>query len=93
MDHADQLTARQAQFHFDQHPQDIPVILSFFLDVMLYQPLTARELADLEQEESKAPTYPGLSPLAVEQVTNKSKVQWTTAKLKDAKVFFFLFFF
>lgn len=86
MDHADQLSARQAQFHFDQHPQDIPVILSFFLDVMLYQPLTARELSDLQQEESKTPTYPGLSPLAVEQVTNKDKVQWTTSKLKDVKV-------
>jgi proteasome component ECM29 len=53
---------------------------------MLYQPLTARELADLQQEESKVPTYPGLSPLAVEEVTNKGKVQWTTSKLKDTKV-------
>lgn len=86
MDPGEQLTARKNVFHFDENPQDIAVITSFFLDVMLYQPLTARELAEQQGEESKAPKYPGLSPLAVEDVTNKGKIQWTTAKLRDAKV-------
>ncbi|GAN03092.1 proteasome-associated protein ECM29 homolog [Mucor ambiguus] len=85
MDHGEQLTARTALFHFDENPNDISVILSFFLDVMLYQPLTAREIAE-QEEESTAPKYPGLSPLAVEEVTNKGKMQWTTSKLKDAKL-------
>ncbi|CEP12173.1 hypothetical protein [Parasitella parasitica] len=85
MDHGEQLTARNALFHFDENPNDIPVILSFFLDVMLYQPLTAREIAE-QQEENTTPKYPGLSPLAVEEVTNKGKVEWTTSKLKDAKL-------
>ncbi|KAI8639177.1 proteasome stabiliser-domain-containing protein [Parasitella parasitica] len=85
MDHGKQLTARTTMFHFDENPDDIPVILGFFLDVMLYQPLTAREIEE-QQEENTVPKYPGLSPLAVEEVTNNGKVQWTTSKLKDAKL-------
>lgn len=86
MDPGKQVSARKEVFHFDENPQDIPIILSFFLDVMLYQPLTARELSEQQGEEGKAPNYPGLSPLAVEEVTNKGKIQWTTAKLRDAKL-------
>ncbi|RCI02581.1 hypothetical protein CU098_001872 [Rhizopus stolonifer] len=82
MDQGKQLTARKEVFKFDQTPQDVPVILGFFLDVMLYQPLTARELAD---EENKF-KYPGLSQRAVDDVTNKGKIEWTTAQLKDAKL-------
>ncbi|KAI8875721.1 ARM repeat-containing protein, partial [Backusella circina FSU 941] len=77
MDHAEQLRARKEIFNFGEN--DVPVILAFFLDVMLYQPRSARD----EEEE---PTFPGLSALAVEEVTNKGKVQWGLATLRDAKL-------
>ncbi|KAI9480308.1 MAG: proteasome stabiliser-domain-containing protein [Benjaminiella poitrasii] len=92
MEHEVQLTARQNIFHFDQQPDDVTVILSFFLDVMLYQPLTAREIISDQQDEngqqqgSTANKYLGLSPAAVEVVTNKGKINWTTSKLKDIKL-------
>jgi proteasome component ECM29 len=86
MDHGEQLAARDNFFHFNENPKDVAIIMSFFLDVMLYQPLTAREIADLEQDSENQPKYPGLSPIAVEEVTNKGKVEWTTSKLKDVKV-------
>jgi proteasome component ECM29 len=76
MDHADQLRARKEIFDFDEN--DVPVILAFFLDVMLYQPRTARD--------DEEPRFPGLSELAVEEVTNKGKVNWGLATLRDAKV-------
>lgn len=88
MDHGEQLTARDNVFHFNENPKDVAVILNFFLDVMLYQPLTAREIADREEDSENQPKYPGLSPIAVEEVTNKGKIEWTTSKLKDAKVSF-----
>ncbi|KAI7902114.1 proteasome stabiliser-domain-containing protein [Cokeromyces recurvatus] len=93
MDHEVQLTARQTIFHFDQHPKDVSIILNFFLDVMLYQPLTARDrMAEQQQDENNKQQgltnnrYPGLSEAAVEDVTNKGKINWTTSKLKDAKL-------
>lgn len=86
MDHGEQLTARGRVFHFTENAKDITVILRFFLDVMLYQPLTAREIADREEDNTNQPKYPGLSPIAVEEVTNKGKIEWTTSKLKDAKL-------
>lgn len=87
IDHADQLKARDQIFK--ENPNDISVILEFFLDVMLYQPLTARDL----EEEDQSNKHLGLSKQAVEDVTNNGKVQWTTTKLKDAKVTLSFFFF
>ncbi|CAO3691804.1 unnamed protein product [Rhizopus stolonifer] len=82
MDHGEQLTARDKKFCFNENPNDVSVILGFFLDVMLYQPLTARDIEDEDQSNK----YPGLSKQAVEDVTNKDKVSWTMTKLRDAKL-------
>lgn len=82
MDHGEQLTARDKKFCFNEKPNDVSVILGFFLDVMLYQPLTARDIEDEDQSNK----HSGLSKQAVEDVTNKGKVAWTMTKLRDAKV-------
>ncbi|CEG83910.1 hypothetical protein RMATCC62417_17774 [Rhizopus microsporus] len=78
MDPAEQTMAREQQFQFNT--SDVSVILGFFLDVMLYQPLTARDLQEGNLKQ------PGLSKQAMEDVTNKGKVEWTMTKLKDAKL-------
>ncbi|ORE02510.1 ARM repeat-containing protein [Rhizopus microsporus var. microsporus] len=78
MDPAEQTMAREQQFQFNT--SDVSVILGFFLDVMLYQPLTARDLQEGNLKQ------PGLSKQAIEDVTNKGKVEWTMTKLKDAKL-------
>ncbi|OBZ85602.1 Proteasome-associated protein ECM29 [Choanephora cucurbitarum] len=81
MDPSEQVNARKDVFEFDE--QDATVILDFFLDIMLYQPLTARELND---SENTSPKYPGLSQAALEEVTDKGRIQWTTSQLRDVKL-------
>ncbi|KAI8987056.1 proteasome stabiliser-domain-containing protein [Pilobolus umbonatus] len=86
MSHEKQLTARAEVFQFDKHPMDVQVILGFFLDVMLYQPLTAREIANQQDPDEQQPMYTGLSPLAIEEVTKKGAIQWSIAQLRQAKL-------
>ncbi|KAI8369986.1 proteasome stabiliser-domain-containing protein [Blakeslea trispora] len=81
MDPSEQVNARKNAFGFED--QDAAIILNFFLDVMLYQPLTARELND---QENTSPKHPGLSQTALEEVTDKGRIQWTTSQLRDVKL-------
>ncbi|KAI9262019.1 proteasome stabiliser-domain-containing protein [Sporodiniella umbellata] len=82
MDHTEQLSAREEKFGFTKNPNDALTILGFFLDVMLYQPLTARDM----NENSESIKHLGLSKQAVEDVTNNGKAEWTIKKLKEAKL-------
>ncbi|KAL0086564.1 proteasome stabiliser-domain-containing protein [Phycomyces blakesleeanus] len=89
-----QVTARNDIFKFDENPKDVSVILEFFLDILLYQPSSARgqTSADGDSSEISAePTYPGLSPLALEAITNKGKAEWTSSKLIEARLGIFHF--
>ncbi|KAI8088970.1 proteasome stabiliser-domain-containing protein [Halteromyces radiatus] len=84
LDPSKQAEARQSIFHFDEYPQDVTVILNFFKDLLLYQPMTPRQ-ASTESEET-SPVYPGLSPQAVAEVTNNGKISWTSTRVTEAKL-------
>lgn len=91
MEPGEQKEARSSVFQFDKNPQDISVCLGFFLDIMLYQPLSSRALKEQQKMDegasgTSAAGYPGLSQAAVDGVTNKGKVSWSPAKLADVKV-------
>ncbi|KAI9024387.1 proteasome stabiliser-domain-containing protein [Phycomyces nitens] len=89
-----QATARNDIFKFDENPKDVSVILEFFLDMLLYQTSSARGQVSSDGDSSQIsadPTYPGLSPLALEAVTNKGKVVWTSPKLTEARLGIFNF--
>ncbi|CAO3637178.1 unnamed protein product [Cunninghamella blakesleeana] len=82
--------ARSIIFHFDENPEDITCLLNFFMDVLLYQPITPRQQAaaasnNPESNES-VNVYPGLSLNSVDIITNNRKVSWTSQKLTDAKL-------
>ncbi|KAI9320591.1 proteasome stabiliser-domain-containing protein [Dichotomocladium elegans] len=79
MDTGDQKNARQQVFGFEEHPEDAEAVLKFFLDLMLYQPTTGRS------QEATAVNF-GLSPSAVESVTNKGKANWSAARIAEAKL-------
>lgn len=82
MEPGEQKKARQDVFEFDQHPEDAATVLKFFLNIMLYHPLTR------SQQEQEGPIiYPGLSAADVENITNKGKVTWTSSKINEAKVY------
>ncbi|KAI8374250.1 proteasome stabiliser-domain-containing protein [Radiomyces spectabilis] len=85
-DNADKASSRQQIFHFDDHPQDVAVILNFFLNVLLYQPPSQRMMQQAQESNDASPQYPGLSPSAVEEITNKGKITWTSSRLTDAKL-------
>lgn len=89
MNPEEQKAARDSVFNFDKNPQDLAVILSFFLDLMLYQPAQQNRTAHTGEQtgDSAVPVeHPGLSRAAIDEVTNNGKVQWTSTKLKEAKV-------
>ncbi|ORX62567.1 ARM repeat-containing protein [Hesseltinella vesiculosa] len=88
MEPADQELARANVFHFDQTPDDATTLLAFFLNVILYQPLTPRQLKEAASEDGSVPIvhYPGLSQNALGDVTNLGKVSWSSASLADAKL-------
>ncbi|KAI8073997.1 proteasome stabiliser-domain-containing protein [Gongronella butleri] len=80
--------ARESVFHFDSSPDDATLLLNFFLDVMLYQPLTPRQQKDAAGEDGVVPMtlYPGLSQSALEDVTNHGKTAWTAGELAEIKL-------
>ncbi|KAI7869867.1 proteasome stabiliser-domain-containing protein [Spinellus fusiger] len=87
-------TARNDMFKFDDNPKDVSVIVGFFLDVLLYQFSSARSqtVTDSSSSELKSePVYPGLSPMAVENVTNKGKIVWSALKMTEARLGIFRF--
>lgn len=102
MEASEYRVARTELFKFDQNPGDLKVILSFFLDVMLYQAqtidqkrITAQSRLPESPTASSSPitsTDPasqlpnGLSAHAVSEITREGKVQWTSTKLAEAKV-------
>ncbi|RUP51830.1 hypothetical protein BC936DRAFT_145387 [Jimgerdemannia flammicorona] len=85
---SEESTARSEPFQFDTHPQDAATVLSFFMDVMLYvQPSSAPSSHHHHGEQTQPANLPppGLSPRAVENVTNKGKVQWLSSQLTRVK--------
>ena len=80
----EQKKAREGVFEFDSHPEDPVIILRYFLDFILYQPSSTSATAT--SEDSPLPTYAGLSPAAVNVITNKGKITWSHLKLTAAKV-------
>ena len=69
---AEELSPRDLIFNFDQNPQDVAVVLSFFLDVLLYtpQPQSQAQAADA----GSVPTIPpGLSPRALATSQSREK--------------------
>ncbi|RUS30672.1 proteasome stabiliser-domain-containing protein [Jimgerdemannia flammicorona] len=85
---SEESTARSEPFQFDAHPQDAATVLSFFMDVMLYvQPSSAPSSHHHHGEQTQPANLPppGLSPRAVENVTNKGKVQWLSSQLTRVK--------
>lgn len=86
MEPSKQTEARKSTFHFDDNPQDIAVVLDFFLDVLLYQPMTPRQASTTADSDDNSLVYPGLSAQAVLDVTNNHKVTWTANLLTEAKV-------
>ncbi|KAG2172756.1 hypothetical protein INT43_000103 [Umbelopsis isabellina] len=101
MEASEYRVARTELFKFDQNPGDLKVILSFFLDVMMYQAQTIDQKRITAQtrspESATASSSPitsndstsqlpnGLSALAVSEITREGKVQWTSSKLAEAK--------
>ncbi|KAI9491193.1 proteasome stabiliser-domain-containing protein [Zychaea mexicana] len=90
-----QKKAREDVFGFDSHPEDPTMILRFFLDLMLYQPSSANSnnaaassSSSSNELSSQPPTavYAGLSPNAVNVITNKGKTSWSHQRLSNAKL-------
>lgn len=86
MEHGKQAEARKTTFHFDDNPQDVGIILGFFLNVLLYQPITPRQASTAAESDDNSLVYPGLNAQAVLDVTNNGKVTWASNQLTDAKV-------
>ncbi|KAI9262116.1 armadillo-type protein [Phascolomyces articulosus] len=80
----EQMKAREDVFGFNSHPEDPVVILRFFLDFVLYQPSSSSAVSG--DSESSQPIYAGLSPAAVNVITNKGKISWSHQKLTTAKI-------
>ncbi|KAG2227610.1 hypothetical protein INT45_002295 [Circinella minor] len=80
----EQKKAREDAFEFNSHPDDPAIILRYFLDFILYQPSSTSTTAT--SEDSPVPTYAGLSPAAVNVITNKGKISWPHQKLTTAKI-------
>ncbi|KAI8330892.1 armadillo-type protein [Chlamydoabsidia padenii] len=83
---SEQADARNTIFHFDDNPQDITTVLDFFLDMLLYQPMTPRQSTSTAASEDNNHVYPGLSTQAVLDVTNNGKVTWTSNQLTETKL-------
>ncbi|ORZ22637.1 armadillo-type protein [Absidia repens] len=83
---SEQAESRKVTFGFDENPQDVTTILNFFMDVLLYQPMTPRQTSTATNTESTEPVYPGLSSLAVAEVTNNRKITWTSNHITEAKL-------
>ncbi|CAO3594598.1 unnamed protein product [Absidia cylindrospora] len=81
-----QAESRKVTFGFDENPQDVTTILNFFMDVLLYQPMTPRQTSTATNTEPTEPVYPGLSSLAVAEVTNNRKITWTSNHITEAKL-------
>ncbi|CAO3648654.1 unnamed protein product [Cunninghamella echinulata] len=88
LDAGKQEEARSTIFHFDEYPEDINCVLNFFMDILLYQPITPRQQLAASNADSNETThvYPGLSLNSVDTITNNRKVTWTSQKLADAKL-------
>ncbi|KAF7732558.1 hypothetical protein EC973_003305 [Apophysomyces ossiformis] len=81
----DQEIAKRDVFGFNDSPQDVSIILNFFLDVLLYQP-SARQAAQHPTDMPRGRVYSGLSKAAVEDINNKGKADWSGNRLTEAKL-------